>query len=89
MNGIFTTKNGEHYGVFAVLTDRETNSVTLDSNNLIRFEMLNRMGELHPTGTIEYLDDDAKIDKFLDVQYVNCTVQVARYGDKDGNITIE
>ena len=89
MNGVFTTANGEHYGVFAVLTDRETNSVTLDSNNLIRFEMLNRMGELHPTGTIEYLDDDAKIDKFLDSQYVNCTVQVARYGDKDGVDTIE
>jgi len=47
------------------------------------------MGELHTTGTIEYLDDDAKIDKFLDKQYVNCTVQVARYGDKDGNTTIE
>ena len=87
--------------VFEINKDRYTLNVSIyqkDQNqpdlllveNIHLIEYTNEMGVLVNHGTLEYLDKDCRIDKYLQRQYVYCQVSFSRLNQKaEGNVVVE
>jgi hypothetical protein len=65
----------------------KTNETFLLEENVGTIQYTNELNNLILTGSVEYTDTDARVDKFLDKTFVNCSFSLDEVVDEsDGDI---